>query len=145
MQELVSENSAGLLDPRPADQSAEANPGDVMGPVKSVTEEMTDFATIVKLSYQSTVCLPSLPHQSEGGLGVSETVPETCQGRALHVREDFALDIGQSHNNHKHFGCISSCILSTSLTSCFAHPLVQVRDLRLREVEKLPEEHEGQD
>lgn len=60
VQALVSESFAGLLDPSPAARSAEEDPGDVMGPVKSVTEQLNDSATVVKLSYQSTAPLSSL-------------------------------------------------------------------------------------
>lgn len=60
MQELASESSAVLLDPSPGAPSAEGHPGDVVGPMKSVTEQLTDSAAVVKLSYQSTAHLASL-------------------------------------------------------------------------------------
>lgn len=60
MQELASESSAVLLDPSSGAHSAEGHLRDVVGPVKSVTEQLTDSATGVKLSYQSTAHLASL-------------------------------------------------------------------------------------
>ena len=60
MQELAYESSVVLLDPSPAARSAEGDPGDVVAPMKSVTEQLTDSATVVKLSYQSPAPLASL-------------------------------------------------------------------------------------
>lgn len=50
-----------------------------MGPVKSVTEQLNDSATVVKLSYQSTVLSRVSDNRAREGRGASETAPSRVE------------------------------------------------------------------
>lgn len=69
MQELACESSVVLLDPSPAARLAEGDPGDEVGPMKSVTEQLTDSTTVVRLSLSVTSSSRKPLTTERGGVG----------------------------------------------------------------------------